>query len=420
MLYKFQWDIPTAQGDRELVLHMSSLSGWLGRKTLTLDGQQLYRRGIFAGINHRIDVNGSPSAGHYRLKAARTGPDNEWRPTLYAGGVPQVEKLGTKPPHNPTRPFGLGMTVGLTYLLIFILFIMWFPIENMLEAANSQTDSRVFILKVEDDSPPAAFRQSGTRLPEATIGQAYAAQLSAEGGKAPLTWRRKSGRIPPGLTIDDQTGRIEGTPIEPGDYPLTIRAIDADGNDARYSYVIRVITPDKPTPRITTDHLQPAIVGQPYSMPLSAEGGKPPYRWICNSRKLPNGLKLKKIESNDTATEESGSHWQITGTPTPQKPRNPNDPPESIAGPYSIRLRVNDDAYHARADTSPWFLPIGVTVVCLLGFWSMIRASVILFAIAIALEITLQVTGLFAVSMAAVGFQTVILLVGLANYRHMR
>lgn len=423
MRYEFHWDVPTPTGPVDLRLQISSISGWLGPKTLTLNGNPIYRRGIFAGINQRLDIPGANRKGHYALKAARTGPDNEWRPTLYAGNDIIPEKLGTKPPHNPRRTTSLAATVGVTYLLIFILFIMWFPIENMLDAANSQTDSRVFILVVEDNAPMPPFRQTGEKLPEATLGITYRAQLGAVGGKPPLTWRRKSGRIPPGLTLDANTGAIAGTPTEPGDYPLTIRTIDSTGADTKYAYVIRVASSAERTPTITTDRLPNATVGEPYCTTLTATGGKPPYVWICNSRKLPNGLKLKEVDpsdQSDPAAEDAGKEWQIVGTPIPQPQSDPNEAPESIAGPYSIQMRVNDDAYHARNDTEPWFLPIGVTLVCLLGFWSMYRLAVIAFAALIALELILHFSGALPVSMTAVAFQTIILYVGLANIRHMR
>lgn len=415
MRHEFQWDLPTPNGPARLDLRISSISGWLGPKELTLDGRTLYKRGIFAGINHRIDIPGAPARGHYALKAARSGPDGEWRPTLYAGNEIVPEKLGTQPPHNPRRPKTLAATVGVTYLLIFILFIMWFPIENMLDAANSQTDSRVFILDVKDDRPLPDFRQSDDHLPMAALNQPYRVQFDAVGGEPPLIWRRKSGRIPPGLTLDADTGTLNGTPIEAGDYPLTIRAIDANNAECRRAYVIRVASDVEPAPRITTERLPEAKVGKKYTANLTAIGGEPPYQWICNSRKLPNGLALKKPESSD-----QDHVWRIIGTPTPQTPRDPDEIPESIAGPYPIRLRVNDDAYHARSDTKPWFLPIGVTIACLLGFWSMLRASVFAFAALIVLEAIVNYMGWIPVSLAAMGLQTLILFVGVANIRHMR
>lgn len=417
MRYDFQWDLPTPNGPAELALCISSMTGWLGLKHLSLNGQTLYRRGIFSGINHPIEIPGAPSARHYMLRAAPTGPDGEWRPTLYAGSEIVPEKLGTPPPHNPRRPLNLAATVGVTYLLIFILFIMWVPIENMLDAAYSQTDSRVFVIKVKDEAPLPDFHQSGNKLPDVKLGEPYSVQLSTEGGVPPLKWHRKSGRIPPGLTLDADSGVISGTPKEAGDFPLTMRAVDAVGKEANYSYVIRVESPHESTPQIVTDNLPDATVGEPYSVTLKAEGGRPPYRWICNSRKLPNGLKLKKTETTDN--NSVAPQWEIAGTPTAAGPTSASAKPESVAGPYSIRLRVNDDSYHARRDTKPWFLPIGLTVVCLLGFWSMKRAAVPLFALVILGEAILQYLGVVPISMAAMGFQSLILLVGIANFKHM-
>jgi uncharacterized protein YjbI with pentapeptide repeats len=51
-----------------------------------------------------------------------------------------------------------------------------------------------------------------TSLPPATIGVAYSAQLAANGGNPPCTWKLISGSLPKGLKLDGSAGAISGTP----------------------------------------------------------------------------------------------------------------------------------------------------------------------------------------------------------------
>ena len=81
MRHEFQWVVPTPNGEMPLTLTISSLTGWIGGKVLTFDGQLVYRRGIFAGINQNLDVPGAPKKNYYRLRTARTGANSECRPT---------------------------------------------------------------------------------------------------------------------------------------------------------------------------------------------------------------------------------------------------------------------------------------------------------------------------------------------------
>ncbi|MGH7105711.1 MAG: putative Ig domain-containing protein [Acetobacteraceae bacterium] len=51
-----------------------------------------------------------------------------------------------------------------------------------------------------------------TALPAGTVGNAYAAGLTASGGTAPYKWTLTSGSLPSGLSLEATTGAIAGTP----------------------------------------------------------------------------------------------------------------------------------------------------------------------------------------------------------------
>ena len=50
--------------------------------------------------------------------------------------------------------------------------------------------------------------------------------LQATGGETPYTWSFVSGDWPEGLTLDEDSGVIEGYPTTAGDYTFTIRVSD--------------------------------------------------------------------------------------------------------------------------------------------------------------------------------------------------
>jgi hypothetical protein len=94
---------------------------------------------------------------------------------------------------------------------------------------------------------PQALRvTTPMRLPDAAVGEAYAAQLEAAGGIPPYRWDLVGFRLPDGLALLPD-GRIEGTAensqTERYDYQFTVRVMDLAGNVAHRNLVI---SPDFP------------------------------------------------------------------------------------------------------------------------------------------------------------------------------
>src|SRR5690606_37477552 len=67
-----------------------------------------------------------------------------------------------------------------------------------------------------------------TRLPEAKAGVEYSATVRATGGTPPYKWLVIAGELAPGLTLDEATGEITGTPTATGRYVATVEVQDAD------------------------------------------------------------------------------------------------------------------------------------------------------------------------------------------------
>jgi uncharacterized membrane protein YgcG len=67
----------------------------------------------------------------------------------------------------------------------------------------------------------------------------YSQTLGAVGGRVPYTWS-ETGSFPSGLTLNNVTGVISGTPTTAGTYNFTIQVTDADARTASHDFTIIV------------------------------------------------------------------------------------------------------------------------------------------------------------------------------------
>jgi hypothetical protein len=77
-----------------------------------------------------------------------------------------------------------------------------------------------------------------TRLPAATAGSAYRAQLAVRGGVGGLRWTLSG--APAGLTVGAKTGTIAGRPARAGTYRVTVRVRDALGAVAKKTFTLSI------------------------------------------------------------------------------------------------------------------------------------------------------------------------------------
>ena len=80
---------------------------------------------------------------------------------------------------------------------------------------------------------PAPLMITTAALPGGELGVAYATTLAARGGTAPYSWSIISGTLPAGLSLNESTGAIQGTPSQMvTGTPLTFQVTDSTGPSA--------------------------------------------------------------------------------------------------------------------------------------------------------------------------------------------
>lgn len=130
-------------------------------------------------------------------------------------------------------------------------------------------------------------------LPQATVGLAYTATFAVTGGTAPYHWSLQAGSMPPGLSLNADTGQLSGTSTAAGSYAFTLQVRSAYGVVASRMYTLVVVSvPVVTQPTITTTSLPGATLGASYVFTLTASGGAPAYSWSVISGSLPSGLSL--------------------------------------------------------------------------------------------------------------------------------
>ena len=114
-------------------------------------------------------------------------------------------------------------------------------------------------------------------LPPGRVGEAYEAQFQAVSGFPPYTWSIVGGELPKSFSFDSPSGRLGGTPLEPGTTSFFLEVADSRGAKDVAEYVL-AFQPEQPL-EIATENLPSALPGQDYFCQLQASGGIPPYIW---------------------------------------------------------------------------------------------------------------------------------------------
>ena len=87
-------------------------------------------------------------------------------------------------------------------------------------------------VKLIDNRPPMPPTIVAESLPDGMEGEAYSNLLTAK-GTAPITWSIVSGVLPEGLSLNEDTGEISGTPAGEGTEVFTVMAVNDLGEDIK-------------------------------------------------------------------------------------------------------------------------------------------------------------------------------------------
>jgi hypothetical protein len=122
-------------------------------------------------------------------------------------------------------------------------------------------------------------------LPGAKAGHAYGAAITATGGGS-LRWSVVEGALPPGLSLNRDTGALTGTPPTAGTFPFTVKVADDKRNATQhYSFVVAAPL------GVRSVSVSAAEVGVQLNATIPSNGGIGPLRWTAAGT-LPGGLSL--------------------------------------------------------------------------------------------------------------------------------
>lgn len=139
-------------------------------------------------------------------------------------------------------------------------------------------------------------------LPEGRVGESYSQYLSVEGDSGPFFFSL-TGAAPSGLVLNG-SGRLSGTPATAGLFPFSVRITDGSGRTAVQSCAVEIAA--SPLRLTSACPLETAVLGQPYTGRLQAEGGIPSYTFSAIGG-LPPGVTLTGNGTLSGTPTERGS-----------------------------------------------------------------------------------------------------------------
>ena len=164
-----------------------------------------------------------------------------------------------------------------------------FTVEASSRAAVATAD---LVLPVVDRAAPLVI--ANRQLLPGVVGASYPPSsempdgLVTVGGVPPVRFSLE-GLAPAGLALDE-TGRLTGTPLEPGVFDLRLMAVDSVGSEARRILPLTIAEPGRLT--LVAEALPPARVETPYVYPLRVVGRTSGTDLSFRAEALPPGIRV--------------------------------------------------------------------------------------------------------------------------------
>ncbi len=218
------------------------------------------------GARIEIDQEGLPEGRliqEYRalLSAQGGSPPYRW----FAEGLPEGLEMRSREAEIYGHPQETGA----------------YEINISVEDSEGQIYAQLYLLEIYD----RALTFQMVEYPAARVDEAYDLQVQVAGGRLPYAWRAEG--LPPGLLIEEESGRIWGSPTQRGRFNTTLFVETADGQQAGDEFEFLV---EAKRLLLTLRDLPPAREGEPYHYRIEMEGGIAPLSY--GAQGLPDGMNL--------------------------------------------------------------------------------------------------------------------------------
>lgn len=143
-----------------------------------------------------------------------------------------------------------------------------------------------------------------TQISPATAGVSYSFPLTVSGGTTPYAFTVSAGNLPAGLSINNTTGEISGTPaVTSGGqaYSFTIRVADAGSQIVTQQFIGTIQSNPVGSVQIVSTTIPGLTVG-PVSTGIATAGGILPLTFAVTSGTLPSGLSMNTSTGAITGT----------------------------------------------------------------------------------------------------------------------